>query len=217
MERAYLLATLIGLGGGLILLRAGRHLGHALHFRFRKGKPYVPGSIRRAATACVLATLLVLGGAALAGARWLVRDFQPINGAARAGRLRVLAAEPLLMELEADAGGQPDLRATGLRGADWQVRGLILTFPAWTGSLGLGAFHRLMAAGDPEATAMGVPASVAEARGLVARLPPVLGVSAQIRALGGSGPLPAWTGIIVSRDGYRLGGAKGGDSLDPLQ
>ena len=217
MERAYFIAILAILVGGFVLARGTRHLGRSLHFRFRRGKPYVPGSIRRALVTCLLAMLLLLGGSALGAARWLVRDFQPISGPTRAGRLQVNGENPMTLHLEGVSGGRPDLRVTGLRGSEWQVRGLILTFPEWTSFLGLGAFHRFMAAGDADTAQVKLAPSVAEARRLADALPRVLGISARIRALAGIGPLPTWTGGIVTRDGYRLGGARGGDSLDPRQ
>ena len=217
MERAYLIAILTMLAGGVILAPAIRHLGRAVHFRFRRGKPYVPGSIGRALSTCVFAAVLLLGGSALGAARWLVRDFQPVMGPTRAGRVQVTGENPLILHLEGVSGGRPDVRVTGLRGTNWQVSGLVLTFPEWTSSLGLGAFHRFLAAADAGSNPSRLPPSVAEARRLADALPPVLGISARIRALGGTGPLPDWTGIIVSRDGYRLGGGRGGDSLDPLR
>ncbi len=217
MERAYVIGILAALLGGFFLARGLRRLGRALHFRFRRGKPYVPGSMGAAMFTCLLATILLLGGSSLGAARWLVRDFQPLNGPTRAGRLQVIGENPLTLHLEGVSGGRPDLRVTGLQGSDWQVSGLILAFPQWTSSLGLGAFHRFMAAGDSRETQGKLPASVTEARRLAGELPPLLGVSARIRALGGTGPLPVWTGIIVTRDGYRLGGGQGGDSLDPVR
>jgi hypothetical protein len=217
MERAYFLAVLAMLLGGFVLVRGMRHLGRSLHFRYRKGKPYVPGSIRRAMVTCLLAGILLLGGSALAAARWLVRDFQPISGPTHAGRVQVNGENPMTLHLEGVSGGRPNLHVTGLRGTDWQVLGLILTFPEWTSALGLGSFHRFLAAADGDPGRVKLPVSVAEARRLAETLPSFLGVSARIRALGGAGPLPIWTEIIVTRDGYRLGGARGGDSLDPGQ
>lgn len=218
MERAYLIAILAVLGGGFILLPSLRQLGRAVHFRLRRGKPYVPGSMGRAMTTCLLGLVILLGGSALGAARWLVRDFQPVPGPTLAGRVQVSGEKLLTLHLEGLSGGRPDLRVTGLQGEDWQVGGIILTFPAWTSTLGLGAFHRFLSATGQDAELPGkLPATVAEARRVVNGLPPLLGVSARIRVLAGHGPLPAWTAIIVTRDGYRLGGAKGGDSLDPFR
>jgi hypothetical protein len=201
MERAYLLGGLLAAAGLALSARALPRAARALSFKLQRGKPYVPGSLRRALATLLLGLAVTGAGVQLAGARWLLRDFGPAGAAAR---VRV-TGEPgaLLLELEtAGAGGRKAVRAVGLAGADWQVQGVIVTFPEWTEPLGLGTLHRIVEAGDPGAA----PSPLDDPAGLLSGLPPWAGVEVARRSLAGTGPLPAWTGLRATRDGYLLGG-----------
>jgi hypothetical protein len=208
MDRAVLLATLGLLVGGAGLALSLKHLGRALRFRFQRGRPYIPGSLRRTALSTLVFLLIFLAGGGLAGVRWLLRDFQPLAGPTRAARVRVrdLGAGDLLLELEPDRR-HPDLQAmaTGLPGLTWEVRGVVISFPDWLGVSGIDSFHRLTEAGAPATGARGLPPRGQWAVDLVAGLPESWGVRVNRRAVAGRGPLPMWTAVLAERDGYFLG------------
>jgi hypothetical protein len=208
MDRTVLLAALGLLAGGAGLALSLKHLGRAVRFRFQRGRPYIPGSLRRASLSTVVFLLIFLAAGGLAGMRWLLRDFQPVNGPTRAARLRVRdqGAGDLLLELEPDER-HPRLQAmaAGLPGASWEVRGVVVSFPPWLRPLGVDAFQRLTGAGEPVRGGRGLPARARKAVDLLAGLPDPLGVTVRARALAGRGPLPEWTSVMAESDGYFLG------------
>jgi hypothetical protein len=217
MDRATVLAALGVLGGGAGLWLSLKNLSRAVRFRFQRGRPYIPGSLRRSilATAVFLSVFLV--GATLGSVRWLLSDYQPVDDVTRAARVRVreLDGGELLLELEPDRR-HPERRpmAVGLPGATWEVAGVVISFPSWIRLLGLDASHRLAGAGAPSVGGGTLPARAQRAADLFAGLPAALQVRVERHAVAGRGPIE-WTGVMVSRDGYFLGPEDGGES-DPF-
>lgn len=208
MDRAILLAALGLMVGGTGLGLSLKRLGRALRFRFQRGRPYIPGSLRRATVSTLIFLLLFLAGGGLAGVRWVLRDFQPAVGPTRAARVRVRdqGGGELLLELEPDKG-HPGLQAmaAGLPGPTWEVRGVVISFPRWLRSLGIDSFQRLTSAGAPAVGDRDLPSRGQGAADLMAGLPESWGVRVEHRAIAGRGPLPGWTAVLAERDGYFLG------------
>ena len=208
MDRTILLAALGLLAGGAGLALSLKHLGRALRFRFQRGRPYIPGSLRRSALSTLVFLLIFLAGGGLAGVRWILRDFQPAEGPTRAARVRVRdqGGGELLLELEPDKR-HPDLpaMAAGLPGPTWEVRGVVISFPVWLRPAGVDAFQRLTHAGAPAFGARDLPSRGQWATDLLAGLPESWGVRVNHRAVAGRGPLPKWTAVLAERDGYFLG------------
>jgi hypothetical protein len=216
VTRAYIVAIIITGLGLLGFTSSLRGLGRALGNRWRAGKPYVIGSIQRSLTTLVLTLLLTLAGVSVGGARWLTRDYQHVDGPTRAARMRVDGKGALTLQVQADTRHPGNATfISGLEGETWQVRGMLITFPAWTRRVGLGAFHRLTWAGSPGDPPGQMPESTRAIRQVAAALPAFMGVNATPRILMGQGELPIWTSVLVNRDGYTLGSADGGDALDP--
>jgi hypothetical protein len=208
MDRTIVLAVVGLLAGGAGLTLSVKYLGRAVRFRFQRGRPYIPGSLRRAALSTLVFLLIFLFGGGLAGVRWLLRDFQPVVGPTRAARVRVRdqGAGGLLLELEPDKR-HPDLQAiaAGLPAQTWEVRGVVVSFPVWLRSLGIDAFQRLTDAGAPAGGGRSLPARARRAADLVAGLPETWGVRVRSRVVAGRGPLPEWTAVLADRNGYFLG------------
>ncbi len=217
--RAHLVAAACLLAGGPGLAISLGRLSRALRFRFQRGRPYIPGSIRRTAFSSLVFGILAAAGAGLAGTLWLTRDLQPVHGVTRAGEMRVTEqGGELLLELRVGEGtGEAPILATGLAGATWMVTGTVITFPTWMEPAGVEAWHGLVQAGGPEMDPRPPPPHLSRAVTVFRRLPAWMGISVERRSLGGRGPLPDWTGVMATRDGYflGLGGPAPGESGSP--
>ncbi|MFQ5670235.1 MAG: hypothetical protein ACE5HD_06910 [Acidobacteriota bacterium] len=211
-ERAVFLAGIALVVGFFGSWRAFKELARAIRFRFERGRPYVPGSISRTAFSSLVFLSIFAAGAGLGTCRWLLRPFQQIHGVTHAGRVRVTESDSggLLLELQVDARQpQAPVMAAGLPGRTWWVSGTVISFPAWLRVAGLDAAHRVQLAGWPGQAPPAVPTKVARATRWLRYLP--AGVQIHRRSLVGTGPLPVWMSVNVSRDGYTLGGRAGAD------
>jgi hypothetical protein len=204
MTRLWILALLGSAAGALGVLAASRHLARAIHFRFERGRPYVPGSIRRAAAGLGLSLLLAgAGGLALLTALSL-RPYAPIAGEDHVGDLEVSSSgggEYLLeLRLPGRPGAGETVQAVGLTSPSWEVSGWVFALPPWAGFLGVEGGHVFLGPGSPEGEASGRPPGLGSA--WLASLD--LGWRAERRVLAGEGELPEGTALIVSRTGYAL-------------
>jgi hypothetical protein len=173
VTRAALLAAACLLIGGPGVAISTRRFARALRFRFQRGRPYIPGSIRRTAFSGLVFGAVATAGAALAATLWITRDLQPIQGAARAGQIRVSKdGGALLLELRTpgDAEEGP-VRAAGLAGPTWMVTGMVIAFPEWLAPVGLDACHGIVQAGGPDADLRPLPPELTRAVALFRRLP----------------------------------------------
>ena len=206
LDRTVLLAALALLVGLPLLALSLAKLTRAVRYRFQWGKPYIHGSIARA-TRAALAALLIAGfGTGLALTRWLLRDYQPLDQPSIVARVRVLdRGSGYVLEMKTEpVAGDSRLLAVGLPGETWQIRGTVVTFPAWARPTGLKECQILQAVADSNGAVLSRLSEGDTAADLLSRLPDWLGIGIVPLKLDGRGGVPDWTPVAADTGGYFL-------------